>query len=91
VRSESLEGDDLRRNLFLVANIPTSMHLRIIWSQAWKNLWRSGFWRIHLLFDVGLQAAVAVLQKRNLTHTTNVVGLICWHPAFHNFRLRALM
>ncbi len=50
MRSGSREVARLRRDRFLIANIPTSLHLRIYLGQLARNLRKSGVLEIHLLF-----------------------------------------
>jgi hypothetical protein len=76
VRSGSREVARLRRDRFLLANIPTSMHFRKIRVKLARNLPKSGLLEIHLLFDVVLQAAVPVLQTRDLTRRTHAVSTV---------------
>jgi hypothetical protein len=66
----------MRRDLFLIANIPTSMHLPKNQSQGHNNLPGSGFMQIRLLFGVVLHAAVAALQTPGLTYRKNAVSTL---------------
>jgi hypothetical protein len=76
VRSGSREIGRLRRDRFLIANIPTSMHLRIIRVNCGENLRKSGLWESYLLFDGALQAAVTVLQTGNFTRMIHAVRTV---------------
>ena len=76
MRSGSREVGRLRRDRFLIANIPTSMHLRISRVNLGRNLRKSGLLEIHLLFDVVLQAAATVLQARDLARRTYAVSTV---------------
>jgi hypothetical protein len=67
VRSGFRDVACLRRDRFLIANIPASVHRRITRVKLARNLRRSGFLEIHLLFGVVRQAAAAVRQTHDLT------------------------
>lgn len=76
MRSGSREVARLRRDRFLLANIPTSMHVRIIRVKLGKNLRKSVLLEIPFLFDVVLQAAGTVLQTRNFKRRTYAVSTV---------------
>jgi hypothetical protein len=67
VRSGFREIDRLRRDRFLIANMPANMHRRITRVKLGRNLQKSGFMEIQLPFDVVRQAAVTVRQTRDIT------------------------
>jgi hypothetical protein len=66
VRSGSREVARLRRDNFLTANIPTSMHLGFATVKLRKNLPKWGFLEIPILFDVVVRDAVTVLTNTQL-------------------------
>jgi hypothetical protein len=76
VCSESREVARLRRDRFLIANIPTTVHLRITLVKLAKNLRESEVLEIHLLFGVVRQAAVTVGQIRELTREADAMSIL---------------
>ncbi len=66
MRSGSREMAFMRRDDFLLANIPTSMHLGFAGVKLAKNLPKCGTLKIIILFGVVLQDAVTVLTNKQL-------------------------
>jgi hypothetical protein len=65
----------VRRDRFLIANIPASVHVRTTRVKLGRNLRKSGFWKFISRFGVVLHAAVPVLQTRDLTRRTYALRL----------------
>ena len=61
--------------VFLIADIPASVHVRTTRVKLGRNLRKSGFWKFISRFGVVLHAAVPVLQTRDLTRRTYALRL----------------